>query len=165
VTSDSQKAGSFLAFGVLSLLCAGVIRAGQAPRAAKPPTHGSLSSSVWKSQTTGNEYRVQIEGDTFRAEWTNVPQQVASHGGYVRTECKRLGSKWVGTTRSLLPCTAGSGATARVLNWCPLVTRTEIESIAPDRITGRAQAIRQSDCQSCKLLEAVWRDFVWAPKR
>lgn len=162
---DNGKTGCFLALSVLSLLCGAAMRAGQAPQAAKPSTVNGSLSAIWKSQTTGNEYRVTIQGDTFRAEWTNVPQQVASHGGYVRTECKRVGSKWVGTTRSLLPCTGGSGPTARILNWCPLVTRTEIDSIAPDRITGRAQAIGQSDCQSCKLLEAVWKDFVWAPKK
>lgn len=94
-----------------------------------------------------------------------MPPDVAGHGGYVRTECKRIGSKWIGTTRSLLPCTGGADPGAKILNWCPLVTRTEIDSIAPDRITGRAQAIRSSDCQSCKLLEAVWKDFVWTPKR
>ena len=141
------------------------MQAGQAPQAAKPSAVNGSLSTIWKSQTTGNEYRVRIDGDTLRAEWTNIPQNVASHGGYVRTECKRVGPKWVGTTRSLLPCMGGSGPTARILNWCPLVTRTEIDGIAPDRIAGRAQAIRQSDCQSCKLLETIWKDFVWTPKK
>lgn len=150
---------------ILALLGCGLLMAGQGAARGPEPASRASSSSVWKSQTTGNEYRVRIETDTFHAEWTNVPPDVAGHGGYVRTECKRIGSKWIGTTRSLLPCTGGAGPGAKILNWCPLVTRTEIDSIAPYRITGRAQAIRRSDCQSCKLLEAVWKDFVWTPKR
>jgi len=142
------------------------LTAGQALQAAtqqQPSTKPALPSA-WKSQTTGNEYRIRIEGDTFQAEWTNAPPELEKHKAYVRTECRRVGSKWIGTTRSLLPCTTGANAN-KVLNWCPLVTRTEIDSIAPDRITGRAQAIHNSDCQSCKVLEAVWKDFVWTPKR
>ncbi|HEY6291494.1 MAG TPA: hypothetical protein VI455_08035 [Terriglobia bacterium] len=120
---------------------------------------------VWKSQTTGNEYRVHVQGDTFYAEWSNLPPDQASHGAYVRTECRRVGSKWIGTTRSRLPCTSGSGPQTHTVNWCPLVTRTEINTIAPDRITGRGQAILRSDCQSCKVLETAWKDFVWVPKQ
>lgn len=147
-----------------SLLQCGLLIAGQTAGTGPGSPSKPSSYSAWKSQTTGNEYRVRVEADTFRAEWSNVPADVAGHGGYIRTECKRVGSKWIGTTRSLLPCTAGSGPSAKILNWCPLVTRTEIDSIAPDRITGRAQAVHRSDCESCKLLETVWRDFVWAPK-
>jgi hypothetical protein len=148
----------------LLLLRDGLMTAGQA--AANRPDPGTKNSiaSIWKSETTGNEYRVHIEGDTFHADWANVPPELARRGAYVRTECKRVGSRWVGTTRSLLPCTQGSGASAKILNWCPLVTRTEIDSVAAGRITGRAQAIHKSDCQSCKLLETVWKDFVWTPK-
>jgi hypothetical protein len=160
-SSITRCAGFALA---ASLLQCGLLIARQTTATAAETTKAS-SYSTWKSQTTGNEYRVRIEADTFRAEWTNVPADVAGHGGYIRTECKRVGSKWIGTTRSLLPCTAGSGPNAKIVNWCPLVTRTEIDSIAPDRITGRAQAVHRSDCESCKLLETVWKDFVWAPKR
>ena len=148
----------------LGLLQTALAFAGRAPQTRKQPEAAAKTFSTWKSQTTGNEYRVRIEGDTFRAEWTNVPPDLATHKAYVRTECRRAGSKWIGTTRSLLPCTQGGGANAKILNWCPLVTRTEIESIAPERITGRAQAIHRFDCESCKLQETVWKDFVWTPK-
>jgi hypothetical protein len=139
-------------------------QAAQTSRADESATKAS-PARIWKSETTGNEYRVHIEGDTFRADWTNLPRDFVQHGAYVRTECRRVGSKWIGTTRSLLPCSGGAGPNTKVLNWCPLVTRTEINTIQADRITGRAQAIHSSDCQSCKVLEAVWKDFVWAPKR
>jgi hypothetical protein len=143
------------------LLLPSLLSSGRTPQTPSPFL--SVRYSVWKSQTTGNEYRVRIRGDTFSAEWTNIPAELAGHGAYVRTECRRVGTKWIGTTRSRLPC--GSASKAQVLNWCPLVTQIEIDSIEPNRIAGRGQAIRRSDCQSCKLLEVVWKDFVWVPKR
>ena len=158
--------------GIAGVIVAGLLIRAQtpsSPQAPKPPSLPTPAPAAplypeWKSQTTGNEYRVRVQGDSFYAEWTNLSPDFASHGAYVRTECRRVGSKWIGTTRSRLPCTGGPGPKPKVLNWCPLVTRTEIDSIAPDRITGRGQAIRRSDCQSCKLLETEWKDFVWTPK-
>ena len=144
-----------------ALLVSGFVHAAQGP----PSPRTAPEAGVWKSETTGNEYRVRIEGDTLYAEWLNIPAAWAGHGAYVRTECRRLGQKWIGTSRSRLPCMEGSGPKARIVNWCPIVTRTEIDSVTPGRITGRGQAIRRSDCQSCKLLETAWSDFVWRPKR
>jgi len=120
---------------------------------------------TWKSQTTGNEYRVWVEKDAFHAEWANVPEDMARHGAYLRTLCRYTGSKWAGTSESLLPCTVGEGANQRTVNWCRLETQTEIDSIARDRITGRGQTIKRVDCQSCKVLETGWAAFVWVPKR
>jgi hypothetical protein len=145
----------------MSLLAARFLPAGQVPELPK----SFPAAGIWKSQTTGNEYRVRIEGDTLYAEWANIPAAWVGHGAYIRTECRRLGSKWIGTSRSRLPCMEGSGPKARIVNWCPLVTRTEIDTVAADRISGRGQAIRRSDCQTCKLLETAWSDFVWTPKR
>ena len=142
------------------LVAVSLVRAAQTPQLPKPiPNTG-----IWKSQTTGNEYRVRIQGDTLYAEWVNVPAAWAGHGAYIRTECRRLGQKWIGTSRSRLPCMEGSGPKAHIVNWCPLVTRTEIDNLTADRITGRGQAIRRTDCQSCKLLEVAWSDFVWTRK-
>lgn len=143
-----------------ALIGACLVRAAQAPQLPKAvPNVG-----IWKSQTTGNEYQVRIEGDTLYAEWVNVPAAWAGHGAYIRTECRRLGQKWIGTSRSRLPCMEGSGPKAHIVNWCPLVTRTEIDSLTADRITGRGQAIRRTDCQSCKLLEVAWSNFIWTRK-
>ena len=52
---------------------------------------------TWKSQTTGNEYRVWVEKDAFHAEWVNVPEDMARHGAYLHTLCRHTGSKWAGT--------------------------------------------------------------------
>ena len=105
---------------------------------------------TWKSLTTGNEYRVWVENEVFHAEWVNVPEDMARHGAYLHTLCRHTGSKWAGTSESLLPCTVGEGADQRTVNWCKVETQTEIDSIAEDRITGRGQTIKKVDCHSCK---------------
>ena len=124
-----------------------------------------LPPGVWKSETTGNEYRVRVDGDVFRAEWVNPSAEMARQGVYLRSECHRMGSKWVGVSDSRLPCSVGAGADQRVIRWCELRTRIEIDSIAPDRITGQAEALKRVDCQECNVLESGWKDFVWIPKR
>lgn len=135
--------------------------------AGGPSRQQAAPDRVWKSQTTGNEYRVRVEGDVLRAEWVNLPADLVQHGAYVRTECRRVGDRWIGTTRSrlLLPCTEVTTPGGRHPSaWCSLVTRTEIDSMTPERIAGRAQAPARLDCQACKLLDAEWKSFVWSPK-
>jgi hypothetical protein len=129
---------------------------------AKKP---DLPPQVWTSETTGNDYSVRIEGDVFRADWVNLPPAMAKQGVYLRTECHRMGSKWVGVSDSRLPCSVGAEANDRVIRWCQLRTRIEIDSMAPDRITGQAEGLKRVDCQECKILESGWKDFVWVPKR
>ncbi|HEV2425425.1 MAG TPA: hypothetical protein VGZ29_11415 [Terriglobia bacterium] len=149
-------------FGLLAATGSGA----QAP-AAGPPGQ-VVSGRIWKSQTTGNEYRVRIEGDVLRAEWVNLPPKLVRQGAYVRTECRRAGNRWVGTTRSrlLLPCTEVTTPEGHHPSaWCSLVTRTEINSITPERITGQAQAPERLDCQACKLLDSEWKEFIWTPER
>ena len=153
-------------WGGFGVLVAGTLLASQTPHAPAPAPMAPLYR-LWRSETTGNIYRVRVENDTLYAEWVNIPPDLARQGAYVRTECRRLGSKWIGTTRSRLrlPCTEGNVPQGRPMNWCSLVTRTEINSISAARITGRAQAPHRLDCRSCKLLEADWKDFVWIPAR
>lgn len=129
---------------------------------ARKPT---LSVDVWKSETSGNEYRVSVEGDVVRSEWINLPADLAKQGVFLHTECHRMGSKWVGVADSRLPCSVGSGSDARVIRWCDLRTRFEIDSIAAGRITGRGEGIKRVDCGQCQVLESGWKDFVWIPKR
>lgn len=159
-------APALLAGGILCGLLTATASSAQAPAAGSsaPPAAGR----VWKSQTTGNEYRVSVEGDVLRAECVNLPADLVRRGAYVQTECRRVGDRWIGTTRSRLPlpCTEVKTPQGRhPSGWCSLVTRTEIDSIAPDRITGRAQAPVRLDCEACKLLDAEWRGFVWRPMR
>jgi hypothetical protein len=119
--------------------------------------------AVWKSEVTGNEYRVRLSGDTLDALWINIPPGLARRGAYIRTECRRVGSKWIGTTRSYLPCPTEEGARNSSPKSCPLVTRIEFDTVTPARISGRAQTRKRFDCEHCRILETAWADFVWVP--
>jgi len=130
----------------------------------KPPQFPSPppAARIWKSQTTGKEYRVWTENQRLRAEWVNAPS-VGAQGPFIRIECQRVGEKWVGTARNFLPCdTTENGK--RVTNWCRLTTRIEFDLPQAYRMTGRTEWARRFDCVNCKVLEPVWKDFEWVPK-
>jgi hypothetical protein len=157
-----------LVLGIILLELVGLpLRAQKGTR----PTQGQSAQVIpapfktWKSQTTGREYRVKVGNDLLYAEWVNLPPAMAQGGAYIRTECRRVGAKWVGTSRSYLPCTVGEGPKEHIGNWCRLLTRIEIDTIAADRISGRGESLRRFDCKTCKVLETSWADFVWVPKR
>ena len=127
---------------------------------------GKAPGEIWVSETTGKEYRVRVENDVVRAEWVNVTSELASHGAFIRSECKRQGSKWVGEASSYVPCTLETGPKPKIDNWCHLQTKFEIDSITPDSITGRTEAVGSTtlDCMKCKLLRSEMKDFLWTPK-
>ncbi len=154
-----------LSIGILLLGTDGWLSA-QASKsaAAKHAAPTSASGRIWKSLTTDREYRVRIEKDRLYAEWVNLPPDFVSHGAYVKSELHRVEAKWVGTSRSKLPCTIGQGAAEHIGNWCPLLSRIEVHSVSSDRITGRGEQLRRYDCQNCKILETVWANFTWVPK-
>jgi len=157
-----------LVVAVTTLLmgCAGMCLQAQQ---AKPPGKerrtqvASAPGKVWRSTTTGREYRVSVEKDIVHTEWVNLPPALVRIGGYVRSESRRVGSKWMGTVRSYLPCETVE-ANGHVSNRCHLETKIEIDSMTADRITGRAQALRKFDCSACRVIEAAWADFLWTPK-
>jgi hypothetical protein len=128
------------------------------------PATPALPSQIWRSETTHNEYRVHIEKAVFHAEWVNVPEDQAGKGAYLHTRCVRRDGKWVGVSRSKLPCTVRANGSERIVNWCELETRIEIDSISPHRITGHAQSLKKVDCGACKILESDWGGFVWIPR-
>ncbi len=139
-------------------------QAKRSPR-RKPNQVSPAFCDIWKSETTGREYRVQLDPERFYAEWVNLAPEVRRQGAYIHTECRRAGSKWVGTSRIYLPCTMGTGANEHIENRCPLLMRIEIDSITPNRITGRAETFKDFDCQTCKVSSTVWANFKWVPKR
>ena len=141
------------------------VAAGNLLRAQQPNASGVQSkSALWRSETTGKEYRVQMDKDRFYAEWVNIPPESVKQGAYIRSECRRVGSKWIGTTRVNVLCPVGEGAKEHVVNTCRLQFRIEINSIRADRIEGRGETLKRFDCKSCKVDETGWGDFVWVPK-
>jgi len=123
------------------------------------------TKDLWISETTGKEYHVTVDGDTFRAVWVNISPELSAHGTFIRTECKKEGTKWVGKSTSYLPCSASSAANSKIDNWCHLETAIEILSITPDRITGNGESVKQFDCMKCKIIEQGSKDFFWTPKK
>lgn len=160
---------ALLSCGIMLLTLQEASRAQQ----AKPPARSgsfranAAPSRIWKSETTGKEYRVRIDQDRFHAEWVNIPKNPGKQRPYIRSEALRSGSKWVGVSHSLLECQTGekSGSQQDVVRWCQLTTRIEIDSVSRDKITGHGDTLRKFDCKTCKILETGWGDFVWVPKR
>jgi putative lipase involved disintegration of autophagic bodies len=122
-------------------------------------------AQIWKSETTKHEYRVRVENNVLYAEWINPPPFAAKLGVYVRTECRRLGTKWIGTSRILYACAKEGEVEPK--RACPMTMRFELDSISPERITGRAETPNSNDidCEKCQVRQTHWGAFVWVPKR
>ncbi len=129
------------------------------PRFPAPPA----SALIWKSLTTGKEYRVWTEDARLYAEWINIPPAVAAQGALIRIECRRANGRWLGTAQNHLPCESTENG-KRVTNFCRLTSKIEFNPIEADRMTGRTEWVRRFDCANCKILEPVWANFEWAPK-
>jgi hypothetical protein len=133
-----------------------------APKAApKADAKAAPLPPIWKSATTGKEYRVQVKGDRLTAEWMNIPPAVAKQGAYIRSECRRSGSRWIGTSHVFEPCELPGGKT----KMCLLVMRFEVDFISPDRITGGGESLHGFDCASCEVRQTGWAPFAWMPER
>ena len=106
---------------------------------------------------------MRVEGDSFNAEWVNIPQDSVREGAYIRTACRRQGFQWIGKCHIFLPCAVGHGP---IVNRCHLHMGFVINQMSEDRISGRIEDpdLNQFDCKSCKVPKTVWKDFVWVPK-
>lgn len=139
------------------------------PAAAAPASPAaSLSTtkgSLWKSETTGREYRVWTEKDRFHAEWANIPPEFAAKGAHISSVGKREGEKWVGESQEYLPCSVGAVNQQHISNFCQLTTGFEIDSMSATKIKGRGEAVRISDCAKCVVSKKEWKDFAWVPKK
>jgi hypothetical protein len=130
------------------------------PAGTKSAAKASALPQIWKSASTGKEYRVKVEGDRFTAEWSNLSPQAAKQGAYIRSECRRSGTRWIGTSRIFLLCPLPDGKT----KMCPMILRFEVDFISSDRITGGGEILRDFDCGSCEVRKTGWGPFSWTPK-
>jgi hypothetical protein len=159
---------SILAFLVVlggTVIAHAPLRAQQAIKPDKDQAQkvAPIPARMWKSQTTGNEYRVWTEDNRLHAEWTNIPPGSAAKGAYIRTVCRRAGEKWVGEAHSYLPCLKGKGKNEQLVNFCHVTTGFEINTRTASRITGRTEGLKRFDCSKCQVLEKEWKNFVWVP--
>jgi hypothetical protein len=158
---------TFVALFVLSLCTAAAQKpttpAQPAPATSKPAR--SQLPKIWHSETTQNDYRVEVTKDLFRAEWINIPSASAKQGVYIRTECRRAGSKWVGTsTVNRLFGIPGAPA-GKDTKMCTLTIRFEVDSISPEKITGYSEALHSFDVNACRVNQTSWKEFTWVPKK
>lgn len=165
--ASSSRFHHLLIFLLIVGLRATVLPAQQTRPAAQPRAGSGYpaASSIWKSQTTSREYRVRADKDVFYADWVNIPAEAAKQGAYMKTECRRAGAKWVGTSQIRLPCQKPGNTQEKALNMCSMTLRFEVDSISPERITGRAESLRDFDCQKCEVRQTGWGNFVWLPKK
>ena len=139
--------------------------AAPATTATRATTATAAKGSLWKSETTGKEYRVWTENDQFHAEWANILPEFAAKGAHIRSTGARKGDKWVGESEDYLPCSIGQGKEEHIANFCQLTTGFEIDSMTDSKITGRGEALKRFDCAKCEVLEKEWKGFVWVPKK
>jgi len=146
----------------LSTLKAG----GQAPKPRKTAAAPAASpGKIWVSQTSKHAFRVNIENDLFTAEWINIPPASAKLGAYIRTECRRTGTRWIGTSRIVLACAKSGETPGKVTHACPMMLRFEVEKITPEQISGRGETLKDFSCEKCEVRQTGWAAFVWVPKR
>jgi len=135
------------------------------PQAQKPAASAPALAKIWVSQSSGHEFRVKVENDLFTAEWVNIPAARTKLGVYIRSECHRSGTRWIGFTRALQPCAKSGEATGKFTRMCPLTLRFEVNEITPDRISGRGESLKNFNCETCEVRETGWARWVWVPKK
>jgi len=145
--------------------------AAQKPTApAQPATATSKPASdqlpkIWHSETTQHDFRVEVTKDLFRAEWVNIPPAAAKQGASIHTECRRTGSKWVGRSSINMLFAIPGAPAGKDTKLCSLTIRFEVDSVSPEKITGRSEALHSFDVNSCRVDQTSWGEFTWVPKK
>jgi hypothetical protein len=133
-------------------------------RAATNSAAGKLPG-IWYSERSRKDFLVEIKGDVFHAEWVNLPPTAAKQGAYIRTTCRRSGTKWVGTSSVYQAAAISKGSAVPETRMCHLSVRFEVDSITPQKITFHSEALRNFDPAKCQLLQTAWEEFFWVPKQ
>ena len=120
---------------------------------------------IWYSERSRKDFLVEIKGDVFHAEWVNLPPTAAKQGAYIRTTCRRSGTKWVGTSSVYQAAAISKGSAVPETRMCHLSVRFEVDSITPQKITFHSEALRNFDPAKCQLLQTAWEEFFWVPKK
>jgi hypothetical protein len=139
--------------------------ADQKSASAKSPAAIGKLPKLWRSDATKHDFRVEVTGDLFRAEWVNIPAAVAKQGAYIRTECRRTGAKWVGSSKINMAFAIPGAPTGKDTKMCSLTVRFEVDSISAEKITGHSEAIKAFDVNACRAEQMKWAEFSWVPKK
>jgi hypothetical protein len=118
---------------------------------------------MWHSVGTLHDFRVQIANDAFHAEWVNIPPADARQGAYIRTDCRRKGTKWVGLSNSNTAFPLRKARGGRDTKYCQLSLQFEVDSVTPDKITGHAESPKKFDANKCHMSQTTWGEFTWVP--
>jgi hypothetical protein len=132
--------------------------------AASKPALARLPK-IWHIDAKHKDFRVEVTDDLFKAEWVNIPPDAAKQGAYIHTECRRVGTKWVGTSSVYQAAAVSKDPAVKTTKMCHLTIRFEVDSITPQKITFHSEAMRNFDPAKCQLLQTAWEEFAWVPKK
>ena len=132
--------------------------------AASKPAIAGLPK-IWHIDAKHKDFRVEVTNDLFRADWVNIPPDAAKQGAHIHTECRRLGTKWVGTSSVYQAAAISKDPAVKSTKMCHLTIRFEVDSITPQKITFHSEAMRNFDPAKCQLLQTAWEEFSWVPKK
>jgi len=135
------------------------------PASASQPASGQLPK-IWHSEASHKDFHVEVKGDLFRADWVNIPAAAAKGGASMRIECRRAGTKWVGSSSVYQPFADPAAAAGKDNSkMCHLTVRFEVDSITPEKITFHSEVLRGFDYPQCQVLKTAWEEFAWIPKK
>jgi hypothetical protein len=137
----------------------------QTATAASQPASSQLPK-LWVSEASHKDFRVEVKGDLFKADWVNIPASAAKDGASMRIECRRAGTKWVGSAnvnQEFADPAAPDGKGARKM--CHLTARFEVDSITPEKIAFHTEVLRNFDYSKCQVLKTGLAAFTWVPKK
>ena len=149
----------------LSLPAAAQKSTSPAKPAAAPIPAGNQLPQLWHSVASHKDFRLEIKGDLFRADWVNIPAAAAKDGASMRIECRRTGSKWVGSASVHQAIAISKDPTSNETKMCHFTVRFEVDAITPQKISFHTEALRNIDPAKCELLQTAWEAFSWVPKK
>jgi len=135
------------------------------PATATPnPASGQLPK-IWHSDASHKDFRVEVKGDLFHADWVNIPAAAAKGGASMRIECRRTGTKWVGSASVYQGIAVPGASPGNDIKMCHFTVRFEVDSITPEKILFHTEAMRSIDAAKCQLHQTAWEEFAWIPKK
>lgn len=120
-------------------------------------------SHMWHSVGTLYDFRVQMTNDLFHAEWVNIPPADGRQGAYIRTDCRRKGTKWVGSSNANLAFPLRKVRGGKDTKYCKLTFQFEVDSVSTEKITGHSESPKKIDANKCHMSQTTWGDFTWVP--